>query len=108
MSLKFVASKALRSLRTGLASVAMLQFALGTSFAGTPADASSLSVDGQPITDQQSKVFLSIIALAGLIANAFWGIRWADPAAALCLLPLITREDWQAFRGRPCDCYREF
>ncbi len=27
--------------------------------------------------------YLSIIALAGLVANAFWGVTWADPIAAL-------------------------
>lgn len=48
--------------------------------------------------------YLSIIALGGLVANAFWGITWADPVAALCLLPLIVREGWQALKGRPCDC----
>jgi divalent metal cation (Fe/Co/Zn/Cd) transporter len=48
--------------------------------------------------------YLSIIALAGLVANAFWGITWADPVAALCLIPLIMREGWQALKGRPCDC----
>jgi divalent metal cation (Fe/Co/Zn/Cd) transporter len=48
--------------------------------------------------------YLSIIALAGLVANAFWGITWADPVAALCLIPLIIREGWQALKGRPCDC----
>jgi divalent metal cation (Fe/Co/Zn/Cd) transporter len=48
--------------------------------------------------------YLSIIALAGLVANAFWGTRWADPVAALCLIPLIVREGWQALKGRPCDC----
>jgi divalent metal cation (Fe/Co/Zn/Cd) transporter len=48
--------------------------------------------------------YLSIIALAGLVANAFWGITWADPVAALCLIPLVVREGWQAFNGRPCDC----
>jgi len=48
--------------------------------------------------------YLSIIALAGLAANAFWGITWADPVAALCLIPLVVREGWQAFNGRPCDC----
>ena len=47
---------------------------------------------------------LSIIALAGLVANAFWGITWADPVAALCLIPLVVREGWQALKGRPCDC----
>jgi len=48
--------------------------------------------------------YLSIIALAGLVANAFWGITWADPVAALCLIPLVMREGWQALKGRPCDC----
>ena len=48
--------------------------------------------------------YLSIIALAGLVANAFWGITWADPVAALCLIPLVMIEGWQALKGRPCDC----
>jgi divalent metal cation (Fe/Co/Zn/Cd) transporter len=48
--------------------------------------------------------YLSIIALAGLGANAFWGITWADPLAALCLIPLVAREGWQALKGRPCEC----
>jgi len=48
--------------------------------------------------------YLSIIALTGLVANAFWGITWADPLAALCLIPLIMREGWQALKGMPCDC----
>ena len=48
--------------------------------------------------------YLSIIALAGLVANAFWGITWADPVVALCLIPLVAREGWQALKGRPCDC----
>ena len=48
--------------------------------------------------------YLSIIALAGLVANAAWGITWADPLAALGLLPLIMKEGWQALKGRPCDC----
>jgi divalent metal cation (Fe/Co/Zn/Cd) transporter len=48
--------------------------------------------------------YLSIIALVGLVANAFWGITWANPVAALCLIPLVIREGWQALKGRPCDC----
>ena len=48
--------------------------------------------------------YLSIVALVGLVANAFWGITWADPVAALCLIPLVAREGWQALKGRPCDC----
>ncbi|HEX3739418.1 MAG TPA: cation transporter [Terriglobales bacterium] len=48
--------------------------------------------------------YLSIIALGGLVLNALWGIAWADPVAALCLIPLVAREGWQALKGRPCDC----
>ena len=48
--------------------------------------------------------WLSIIALAGLLANAFWGITWADPVAALGLIPLVAREGWHSLKGRPCDC----
>jgi len=48
--------------------------------------------------------YLSIIALAGLVANAIWGITWADPAVALCLVPLVAREGWQTLRGNPCNC----
>jgi divalent metal cation (Fe/Co/Zn/Cd) transporter len=48
--------------------------------------------------------YLSIIALAGLVANAFWGITWADPVASLCLIPLVVWEGRQALKGRPCDC----
>jgi divalent metal cation (Fe/Co/Zn/Cd) transporter len=45
--------------------------------------------------------YLSWIALAGLVANATGGLAWADPAAALCLVPLILREGWEAIKGRP-------
>jgi len=48
--------------------------------------------------------YLSIVALAGVVANTFWGITWADPLAALCLIPLVLREGWQALKGRPCNC----
>ena len=46
--------------------------------------------------------YLALIALAGLVVNAIWGVRWADPAAALVLLPLIVREGWEAMKGKPC------
>lgn len=48
--------------------------------------------------------YLAWIALAGLAANAIWGIAWADPVAALCLMPLVVREGWEAIRGKPCEC----
>jgi divalent metal cation (Fe/Co/Zn/Cd) transporter len=46
--------------------------------------------------------YLALIALAGLVVNAIWGVRWADPIAALALVPFILREGWEAVRGKPC------
>ena len=46
--------------------------------------------------------YLALIALAGLAVNAVWKVRWADPVAALVLLPLIVREGWEAVKGKPC------
>lgn len=48
--------------------------------------------------------YLALIALAGLAINALWQVRWADPVAALTLLPLIAREGWEASKGKPCPC----
>jgi Co/Zn/Cd efflux system component len=42
---------------------------------------------------------LSLIALVGLAVNAIWHVRWADPVAALCLVPFIVREGWEAVQG---------
>jgi len=46
--------------------------------------------------------YLALIALAGLAVYAIWGVRWADPVAALVLLPLIVREGWEAMNGKSC------
>ncbi len=47
--------------------------------------------------------YLSLIALAGLLANAIFHAPWADPIAALALVPLIAREAWQAVHAsRQC------
>jgi divalent metal cation (Fe/Co/Zn/Cd) transporter len=48
--------------------------------------------------------YLSLIALAGLAINAIWHARWADPIAALVVLPLIVWEGREAMRGRACGC----
>jgi divalent metal cation (Fe/Co/Zn/Cd) transporter len=47
--------------------------------------------------------YLSLIALLGLLTNALWHVRWADPAAALVIVPLILREGWEAMRGKHCE-----
>jgi divalent metal cation (Fe/Co/Zn/Cd) transporter len=49
--------------------------------------------------------YLAWIALAGLVVNAVWNLKWADPVAALVLMPIIAREGWEALRGESCgDC----
>jgi divalent metal cation (Fe/Co/Zn/Cd) transporter len=40
--------------------------------------------------------YMAWIALVGLSVNAVWGIKWADPVAAFCLIPFILREGWEA------------
>ena len=48
--------------------------------------------------------YLSLIALAGLAINAIWHVKWADPIAALIVLPLIVWEGREAMRGKTCGC----
>jgi len=47
--------------------------------------------------------YLSAILLAGLLLNAIFGWWWADPAAALVMVPIIAREGIQGLRGEACD-----
>jgi divalent metal cation (Fe/Co/Zn/Cd) transporter len=48
--------------------------------------------------------YLAMVALAGLALNAFWHLRWADPAAAIAIIPLIAWEGREAIRGKACGC----
>jgi divalent metal cation (Fe/Co/Zn/Cd) transporter len=43
--------------------------------------------------------YLSAILLAGLTLNAFLGWWWADPVAALIMVPIIGKEGVEALRG---------
>jgi divalent metal cation (Fe/Co/Zn/Cd) transporter len=46
--------------------------------------------------------YLSAILLGGLLLNASLGLWWADPAAALVMVPIIAKEGITALRGDPC------
>jgi divalent metal cation (Fe/Co/Zn/Cd) transporter len=48
--------------------------------------------------------YLAVVALFGLGVNAIWQVKWADPVAALAIVPLIVREGWEAMRGKACSC----
>ena len=50
--------------------------------------------------------YLSAILLGGLLLNALFGWWWADPVAALVMLPIILKEGVAALRGESCeDCH---
>lgn len=46
--------------------------------------------------------YLSAILLAGLLLNALFGWWWADPVAALIMVPIIVKEGIEALRGETC------
>ena len=48
--------------------------------------------------------YLSAILLGGLLLNALWGLWWADPVAALVMVPIIANEGLASLRGESCDC----
>jgi len=48
--------------------------------------------------------WLSAILLGGLALNALMGWWWADPVAALLMVPIIAREGIEAMRGERGEC----
>lgn len=47
--------------------------------------------------------YLSAALLVGLAANALAGWWWADPLAALLMVPWLVREGLEGLSGDPCD-----
>jgi divalent metal cation (Fe/Co/Zn/Cd) transporter len=47
--------------------------------------------------------YLSAILLAGLLLNILFGLWWADPVAALIMVPIIAKEGIEGLQGRACD-----
>lgn len=54
-------------------------------------------------TQTELCTYLSAILLAGLVLNALLGWWWADPVAALVMVPIIVREGFEGIRGDRCD-----
>jgi divalent metal cation (Fe/Co/Zn/Cd) transporter len=46
--------------------------------------------------------YLSAILLLGLLLNAVFGFWWADPLAALVMVPIIAKEGLEGLRGASC------
>jgi len=47
--------------------------------------------------------YLSLALLLGLVANATAGWWWADPVAALAMVPWLVREGMEGLRGESCE-----
>ena len=47
--------------------------------------------------------YLSAILLAGLLLNSLFGLWWADPVAALIMVPIIAKEGYEGLQGKACD-----
>jgi len=47
--------------------------------------------------------YLSAILLAGLLLNILFGLWWADPVAALIMVPIIAKEGIEGLQGKACD-----
>ena len=55
-------------------------------------------------TQTEFCTLLSAIPLSGLLLNALLGWWWADPVAALMMVPIIAKEGVEGLRGDPgCD-----
>jgi len=48
--------------------------------------------------------YLSAILLGGLLVNALFGWWWADPVAALVMVPIIAKEGLESLKGKACGC----
>src|SRR5882724_8262802 len=47
--------------------------------------------------------YLSAILLAGLLLNTLFGLWWADPVAALIMVPIIAKEGIEGLNAKACD-----
>jgi divalent metal cation (Fe/Co/Zn/Cd) transporter len=47
--------------------------------------------------------YLSGILLGGLVLNSLFDVWWADPVAALIMVPIIAREGIEGLQGKACQ-----
>jgi len=66
--------------------------------------AANLQSDALHADSHQSDIcaYLAVILLGGLGLNALFGWWWADPIAALSMVPIILREAISGLRGESC------
>lgn len=85
---------------TTLSIVVMLWLARAKRHTGEALGSRALVADAQ---QTYACWYLSITALAGLALNAFFGLWWADPVAALGIVVFLVREGREAWDGGDDD-----
>jgi divalent metal cation (Fe/Co/Zn/Cd) transporter len=66
---------------------------------GTALQSRAMQADA---TQTEFCTYLSAILLGGLLLNMLWGWWWADPLAALVMVPIIAKEGVDGLRGDAC------
>lgn len=85
---------------TAVSIVVMLWLARAKRLTGEALGSRALVADAQ---QTYACWYLSITALAGLALNAFFGLGWADPVAALGIVVFLVHEGWEAWTGEDDD-----
>lgn len=84
---------------TGISLVVMPMLARSKKHVAAQLGSSALRSESQ---QTQICAYLSAITLAGLLFNWTLGWWWADPLAALIMVPLVLHEAAEAWHGRSC------
>lgn len=84
----------------GVALVVMPLLSRAKRRVGTGLGSAAMKADAKQAT---FCTYLSAILLAGLLLNTAFAIWWADPVAALIMVPIIAHEGYEGLRGKTCD-----
>ena len=80
----------------------MMGGAAGAGGSGTGSNANVFLPQNQQAADQSLQQL--ILPLLGLSANALFGWWWADPLAALLMVPWLVKEGVEGLRAEACGC----
>ena len=83
-----------------LALVIMPLLARGKRKLGNALTSTAMTADAK---QSEFCAYLSAILLGGLALNAAFGLWWADPVAALIMVPIIVHEGVEGVRGKSCE-----
>lgn len=83
-----------------LALVIMPLLARGKRKVGSALTSTAMAADAK---QSEFCAYLSATLLAGLALNAAFGLWWADPLAALVMVPIIAKEGVEGLHGKSCE-----